>query len=212
MDIRLKCPFTCLIAGATMTGKTNFVCELIESDMMDTKIEDIVVCYNEWQPAYERMKTRCRFNHGLIDPDDVDPSFPHLIILDDLMDSDDERIQTFFTRTCHHRNASVIFITQNLFSQGKGHRTCSLNAQYLILFKSPRDMSQIKVLQNQIFPGSKNFLLESYADACLKPFSYLFLDMKPQCPDHMRVRGRVLDSESQDLYVKKGFKLQDITF
>ena len=39
----------------------------------------------------------------------------------------------------HHRNLSVIYTVQNLFHQGKGNRSKSLNSHYLVLYKNPRD-------------------------------------------------------------------------
>ena len=63
-----------------------------------------------------------------------------------LGDKDEEKIKLWFTRKEHHRNASVVYITQNLFQQSKSSRTISLNAHYLVLFQSPRDKMQIKVL------------------------------------------------------------------
>ena len=207
VDVRLRHPFTSIVSGPTMSGKTSWVSRLLTNlHNIDTVIPDIVICYGEWQPAYEKMKPLCRFVQGMIDPDDLDPSVPHLVIIDDLMDSQDRRIETFFTRIAHHRNCSVIYIVQNLFNQGKGHRTCSLNCQYLVIFKSPRDLSQIKVLEHQMFPGKKNFLVDSYNDATEKPYHYLFIDLKPDSPTHLRVRGRVLDEESQDVYLPKDFK------
>ena len=44
----------------------------------------------------------------------------------------------------------MVYITQNLFQQSKAFRTISLNAHYLILFQSPGDKMQIKVLSNQL--------------------------------------------------------------
>ena len=208
MDVRFRCPFTCLITGATMTGKTQFVLNLLKSGMLDTEIDDKIVCFSEHQPAYDEMKELgCRFIQGLVDPDELNPHIPHLVIIDDLMDSrEDHRIEQFFTRTCHHRNTSCIYIVQNLFNQNKGYRTCSLNTQYLVMFRSPRDMTQIKTLESQMFPGKKNFLVDSFNDACSKPYHPLVIDLKPDTPQHLRVRGRVLDSESQDVYLPKDYK------
>lgn len=194
-----------------MTGKSRFVWDLIQSPMFDTDIHDIIVCYTEWQSLYEKMKDRCRFHRGLIDSDDLDPSYHNLIILDDLLGSaEDPRVEQLFIRGAHHKNASVILITQNLFAQGKRYRTCALNSSYICVFKSPRSISQIKVLQSQIFPTHKNFLVDSYLEACKQPYRCLFLDMKPDTPDFMRVRGRILDTESQDVYVPQALKLSDI--
>ena len=46
--------------------------------------------------------------------------------------SKDKRIVNLFTRGSHHRNLSVIYIVQNLFYQGKGSCSISLNSQYLV--------------------------------------------------------------------------------
>ena len=204
-DVRLRHPFTSIVSGPTMSGKTSWISKLLGNmHHIDTDISDIVLCYGEWQPAYEKLPAR--FIQGMIDPDELDASVPHLVIIDDLMDSQDKRIETFFTRIAHHRNCSVIYIVQNLFNQSKGHRTCSLNCQYLIVFKSPRDVSQIRFLERQMFPGKKNFLIDSYNDATEQPYHCLFIDLKPDTPTQYRIRGRVLDEESQDVYVPKDYK------
>ena len=75
--------------------------------------------------------------------DTLDPRDKHLIILDDLMDETDQRVASLFTKKSHHRNISVMYIVQNLFHRGKHHRTVSLNAHYMVLFKNPKDVSQI---------------------------------------------------------------------
>lgn len=207
MDVRFRFPFSCLVAGATMTGKTRWVIDLLKSDMIDTEIKDKVVCFSEWQPSYEELRSLgCRFVEGLLNPEELDPRVTRLVIIDDLMDTADKRIEKFFTKTCHHRNTSCIYIVQNLFNQGRGHRTCSLNSQYIVLLRSPRDVTQIRTLENQMFPGKKNFLVESFNDACSKPYSPLLIDLKPDTPDHLRVRGRPLDKESQDVYLPLDFK------
>lgn len=178
-------------------------------EFYDQKIDDIIYCYAVWSPDFEDLKSKCRFVQGVIDPDELDPTIPHLVILDDLSDSIDDRVVSIFTRGAHHRQISVILITQNLFNQTKGFRTIALNSQYQALFRSPRDVSQIRVLEQQMFPGKKNFLVESYNDACSKPYQCLFLDLKPQTPEHLRVRGRIFDPNGQDVYVPKSFKWTD---
>ena len=63
-----------------------------------------------------------------------DVSKRNLIVFDDQMidASKDKRIVNLFTRGSHHRNPSVIYIVQNLFHQGKGSRSISLNSLYLV--------------------------------------------------------------------------------
>ena len=62
----------------------------------------------------------------------------------------DQLISSYFTRGSHHKNVSVILVTQNLFHPNKHFRTASLNAQYMIIFKNPRDSLQIKYLGRSI--------------------------------------------------------------
>ena len=77
----------------------------------------------------------------------------NLIVFDDQMidASKDKRIVNLVTRGSHHRNLSVIYIVQNLFHQGKGSRSISLNSHYLVLFKNPRDKLQILTLAKQMY-------------------------------------------------------------
>jgi hypothetical protein len=65
----------------------------------------------------------------------------------------DKRISDRFTKGSHHRNLSIIYIVQNIFHQGKEMRNISLNAHYIVLFKTPRDKQQIYMLARQINPG-----------------------------------------------------------
>ena len=169
IDPRLRHPFSCLVAGPSNCGKTQFIIKSLQVNAFDTDFDDIIWCYGEMQPAYDAIKNSCTFVEGLIDPDSLDPTRKHLVVIDDLMHNSDKRVEHFFTRTCHHRNTSCFFIVQNLFSQGQGHRNCSLNASYIVLFPSPRDRSQISVLGQQMFPDRKKYLLESYNDACSIP-------------------------------------------
>ena len=48
----------------------------------------------------------------------------------------DLRIVDLFTKGCHHRNVSILYLTQNVFPQGKACRDISLNTQYLVLFNN----------------------------------------------------------------------------
>ena len=109
--------------------------------------------------------------------------------------SKDKRIVNLFTRGSHHRNLSVIYIVQNLFHQGKGSRSISLNSHYLVLFKNPRDKLQILTLAKQMYPGQTDFFLNQYEEAVKRPFGYLLIDLKTATQDNCRLRTNVLPSE-----------------
>ena len=82
----------------------------------------------------------------------LDVNIRNLIVIDDqimIEAGKDNRIVNLFTKGSHHRNLSVIYIVQNLFHQGKGNRSTSLNSHYLVLFKKPWDKLQILTLAKQ---------------------------------------------------------------
>jgi len=193
----LRHPFNMLIAGPSGSGKTEFVKRLIEhkSHLFDRPPQRIVWCYKEWQPSYTLLKESqgetISFVEGIPHEDDgivSDVSQTHLVIFDDMLGEDEEEIKLWFTRKGHHRNASIVYITQNLFQQSKAHRTISLNAHYVVLFKSPRDKSQVQVLAKQLGSPWLNY---AYDDATQTPHEYLLIDLKPTTPDYLRFRANI---------------------
>jgi hypothetical protein len=85
-----------------------------------------------------------------------------LIVLDDLLNEAYSRdMCDLFTKGSHHRNISVILITQNLFHQGRFSRAISLNAKYIVVFKNVRDKNQFAYLARQVYPEDSNGLYES---------------------------------------------------
>ena len=74
----------------------------------------------------------------------------------------DPIMEKIFTQGCHHLGLSVMFITQNLFVQGKSARTISLNTTYVVLFKNIRDQLQIRYFARQLFPNKVDQFLSIY--------------------------------------------------
>ena len=99
--------------------------------------------YSEWQDIFNEIKIIVpflNFHEGLPTIESFD-THNQLIILDDLMNEtkDNSEILDIFTKKSHHRNISIILLTQNIFAKGSCVRTMSLNSHYLILFNNPRD-------------------------------------------------------------------------
>ena len=101
-----------------------------------------------------------------------------------------------------YRNLSVIFILQSTFHRGKELRDVSLNCHFLILFKSPRDSSQISHLAKQMFPGHVKFMQEAFQDATSRPYAYLLCDLKRETPTDFRLRTNIFPGETQCAYVR----------
>jgi hypothetical protein len=59
------------------------------------------------------------------------------------------KVSQLFTKGSHHRNICLVLITQNMFRQVPSSRVISLNSIYRVVFKNPRDKTQIVNLARQ---------------------------------------------------------------
>jgi len=190
----LKHPFTAIVAGSTMAGKTFFLIKLLKyrAAMITPLIERVIFSYKRYQPVFDTLdgvEFVCGTDYQL------DPDKRTLLILDDQV-SENIDIVRLFTVDAHHSNCSVVLITQNLFHDSKEYRTAALNAMYLFLFKSPRGAMQVSHLARQLYPPAKaKKMLEAYGDATSDPYSYLMLDLKADTPEALRLRTHILPME-----------------
>ncbi len=144
------------------------------------------------------------FNEGLPSLDEFQGGKHSLVIIDDLMHESNDVVSKLFTRGSHHTNTSVIFITQNIFHPSKESRTIALNTQYLVLFKNVRDKSQIAYLARQMYPSRSKHMVEAYTDATNAPYSYLFVDLKPDADEKLRLKAYIFpDDVDNYVYVPK---------
>jgi hypothetical protein len=205
MDVRFKHPFTCTVAGPTGSGKTQFVFRLIKlaNELIVPSPEKIVYCYGEFQPIFAGL-IDVEFHEGLPEVGRFDGRHRVLLIVDDLMNEVDQNVCNLFTKLSHHRNVSVVFVTQNLFHRNRHVRTMNLNTHYLVLFKNPRDANQVSTLARQMYPGKSKFVLEAFADATKEPYGYLLIDLKPDTDERYRIRANIFpDDDRQYVYVPK---------
>lgn len=173
--------------------------------MCDTRFARVVWHYAEWQPLYGGEGIE--YQEGLPQPADYEADArPKLLVIDDLMreSSNGGAVVDLFTKGCHHKNMSVFLITQNLFHQGRGQRDISLNANYIVFFKNPRDRGQIQHLARQVYPEDVRFLQEAYRDATTSPHGYLLLDLKQSTPENCRFRTDIFPTdERMHVYVPR---------
>jgi len=87
-----------------------------------------------------------------------------------------DAIVDLFTKGNHHKNLSIILISQNLF-QRCGQYDISLNANYIVL-KNPRNRAQIRHLMCQVYLDDLKFLEEAYYDVTSRSHESLLLDLK----------------------------------
>jgi septin family protein len=149
MTLNPQHSFTLIVAGPSARGKTTFVIRLLEcrEQLCNIVYENTVCCHSE-NNAPHHLKN-FSFVKGVPEFDNPE-NLPTLFVLDNSMDSAySSKVSELFTKGSHHRNISLILITQNLFHQGPSSRDISLNSKN-IEFKNPRDKTQIVHLPRQV--------------------------------------------------------------
>jgi adenylate kinase family enzyme len=213
-----EAPTTMSISGTTGSGKTTWLKKLLEHNEVlfpNTDTHKILYCYGVWQELFYNMEKTIPnliFQEGLPSSEiieEITKTKKHnIIILDDLMMEvvNNSEVELLFSRGSHHKNLTIIYINQNMFCQGKSARTITLNCHYIILFQNLRDCSQVQRLGQQIYPGQKNLLVESYKDALQKPYGYLVVDLSPRAEEGFRLRSNIFPGEDTIIYRPHGTK------
>ncbi|GFX95129.1 uncharacterized protein TNCV_3605881 [Trichonephila clavipes] len=180
-------PSSMLISGPSNSGKTYFVKKLLDYEMFKPTPSKIIWCYGAYQTLFDEI-SNVEFIDGL--PSDLSQISNALIIIDDLMSElgGDKKLSNLFTKGSHHKNISVIFIVQNLFYKGAEFRTISLNASYMCCFKNVRDKMQMASLAKQMYPSQTKYFQESFKDATSVAYGYLFIDLRPETDEKLRLR------------------------
>lgn len=198
-----------LFAGPSSSGKTILLSKIMSNagQLFDHAPVEIIYNYACWQEAYNEMQRLCPFPISFIEGVSTIDTLPNdgkhrLLCIDDQMENiaEDKNVADFFTKYSHHRNYSIIILTQNLFPKGKAFRTISLNVQYLFLLKSIRDIGSVRTLAQQM--GESAFIMAAYQDAVKLPYSHLFINLKPSADENCRIRANIFDYPSM-VYLKK---------
>ena len=187
-------PFSMIVAGPSKSGKTYWVINLLlnAKERISPSPNKIVYCYAHWQSKYDVLKKNIptvQWHEGMPTKSYLDEISDAIVILDDLMAAsvNNEVVMSIFTERSHHQNISVILLMQNLFHQGKQSRSINTNAQFLVLFKNPRDRLQIKTLAMQMFPQKWRKFLETFEHETNKPRGKVILDFSSTTSDENRI-------------------------
>lgn len=210
--LRFANPTSIQVVGATQAGKTRFVQKILKNadGMYDVPPKRIVYAYSQWQPAYDEMEADNRsmvMHLGLPTMEDIEEwtelGGPTLLCIDDLCHEvvASREMGKMFTTSCHHKNISVIFITQNMFQPGKWARTINLNCQVIVLFRNRRDRkSQVRSLARQIMPGKSQYFMTAYTMATEQHYGYLLVDLAPTAVEAFRLRTNIFPGEDTTVY------------
>jgi hypothetical protein len=183
--LEITIPFTMMIVGPSGSGKTVFSNMFMDSELLRGKFNKIIWCYSEAGSLGETRRDGVIYNEGL-PAESLYDGKPTLVVLDDLMHETNEGVAKLFTRISHHRNVSVIYLTQNLFSRNKNQRDLSLNTHFLVLMKTVRGKEQVVCFSRRVSPENPKFFIDAFAIATSVPHGYLFCDFRQRTPELQR--------------------------
>ena len=116
-----KHPCQIAVFGASQTGKTHYVIDMLLHDWLTPAPEKVYICYHFYQPIYEQLKEKMHnvimLDDQLINCESLNPFVRTLVIFDDLMTevAHSKFVTKLFTGGSHHQNVTVISVLQNLF-------------------------------------------------------------------------------------------------
>ena len=202
-NVTFKHPFSMVVSGPSGSGKSVWTKKLLLSSLIQPSPERIIWCYGQWQPLYDNIRKRIpriEFVNGIPDHHNdqhyIDVSKRNVLVFDDLMTEAkcDQRIADLFTKGSHHRNISVVYLTQNLFPQGKACRDIILNTQYMVLFNNPIDRQQVATLARRIYPSTSAFFMKRFERATSYPYGHLVIDLNSDTPEKDRLHTEIFDT------------------
>jgi len=175
--------------------------------MVDRQPQRIIYYYNTWQKVFDGMEHLVdEFRRGVPSKNDIEAlkRFPQgsLVIIDDAMHNTSSELAEIFSVTSRHSKVSLVFMTQNLFPRDPHFRNISRQANYIVLMKNPRDIAAVRFLARQMKPENPSMVVEAYADATAKPYSYLFVDMHQEAREELRFVTSVFPDEYTIAYAR----------
>ena len=218
VHLRLKHPFNLIVSGPSACGKTFFVRKLLASydilTTIDTPRLRVFWSHGQDQETYNEDISEfvdVEYYYGVPSEERVLEYRPHVLVLDDLMieaSSSGKSLVSFLSRFSHHNNISIIYITQNLFFNGKNTTDANRQSHYTVVFRNSRDKSIAITLAKPLAPHNKSHFYECFHDATRKPYSYLLIDAHPTTPEELLLKTNIFSNNpaeiSCDVYFENG--------
>ncbi len=186
------------VVGPSGSGKTRLIFQ-----MLLKRLSLILKRFHqEYQDIFDKIQSLLNIEFvSCVDFDFIEKLENCLLIFDDSCEEiyNDKRFSKLAT-SGRHKNVYVIYVKHNLFFQSKFSKTIDLNNTHVILFKSPRDINQIRVLGKQL--GEKqSFIEHCYQRATSEPFGHLMIDLYPRTQDCLRYCSNIVGPTPSIFYL-----------
>ena len=163
----------CVIAGATGSGKTNLMVDLLKRENCLNYSDVYVYSSTLYQPAYEHLKEHyenienfiknnlrisCKIGYffdadeQIPEPSELDKNLNHVMVFDDVMLKEQTKIKDYFCRG-RHNNVNVFYLCQSFYKIAK--QCIRDNANIFILFK--QNAKTLKYFHESHISGDMDF-------------------------------------------------------
>jgi hypothetical protein len=176
-SLRFITPCSISVTGPSQSGKTEFIINLIENrtQLFTSEFSRIIFCQPETlahieSKAFERIRKsfpRVELLNGLPNISKLNLDLNHLpclIVIDDQMTAllDSSNILELLTIKVHHFNLSVIISLHNFFAPSRYGKSITRNLNYLVFFKNPSDLRELRNISCQITPTHPTFMQTNF--------------------------------------------------
>lgn len=181
-----------MVIGATSSGKTTTVFEIIKRKLVEPWPKHIVYMFGAEQAIFkswnsDKQNPHIEFVCGL--QLDVLKKFhgPKLLIIDDLCLSQNKDLTNHFIRGSHHMQTTTIYISHSIFLNDDNYRMMSNNCQYMLIMRNKRNLAQLTRLARQILGSDYIRILEAYDYNKNNQFGFVLLSFHPKVPEELLV-------------------------
>ena len=191
MPVKFLASHNCIVFGPSQAGKTQFMLEVIRQKLVHPWPKRVYYMYNiqqEFMSKWDENETEpIKFIKGL-NFDEMDTSEPSLLVVDDLILSDNKQMAECFILGSHHRKISTFYLTQNLFPNCPLFRLMSSNSHYFVLFNNQRHFRQISTLARQMFCGDDmKRVINAFKRTAAQDRGFILLSLAPGIPQELTV-------------------------
>jgi hypothetical protein len=221
----LNLPGSCLVVGATGSGKSLLVAHLLEQDCFSPRPAYVDIYFAEFQAQYAKLQStlqargvQVQLHQGsevrlsdypqlTLDQGDS-ASAQRIILIDDAGQSiaSNTDIAKVVTQG-RHRGLSLIATLHSLFYGSQANlRLISANVSYFLLLPSLRLQGQVQILDRQLQMQGR--LYDAFLSVCEEGrteanggFAYLLLDVTNECSKLLRIRTNLTSQAAVVAYV-----------
>ena len=181
-----------IIVGATSTGKTTTVLQILKNRLINPWSPNILYLYGARQPfmdtwADDPDNPKINFYEGLQLDVLANYTQPKILVIDDLMMEQSRQLAQHFISGSHHTQTTTIYISHRVYLNDDNYRLLSNNCSYMILLKSKRNRSEISRLAKQVLGEESSRLMEAYKYIMHKEYGSVLLSLHNKVPEELIV-------------------------